>query len=159
MLESFGLTHTHAHYSSYSVFTLQKLPFVTCNPHLTNPFFQHNNSGSGSYVPKAKISLTQSTIEGEISAPKVTAFSLWGCSSIYPGVVKVSSILLWYVLFFFIWKFWAIMVWELLEQPTFSIKKEKKTDFEQSSTSWFQSFIVCFPWPTFRYHNINLPNW
>ncbi|BAS87648.1 Os04g0120350 [Oryza sativa Japonica Group] len=87
---SLGLTHTHAHYSSYSVFTLQKLPFVTCNPHLTNPFFQHNNSESGSYVPKAKISLTQSTIEGEISAPKVTAFSLWGCSSIYPGVVKTD---------------------------------------------------------------------
>ncbi|KAL5213697.1 hypothetical protein ABZP36_002849 [Zizania latifolia] len=38
--------------------------------------------------PKAKISLTRTTVGSEVSAPRVAAFSSRGPSSIYPGVLK-----------------------------------------------------------------------
>ncbi|KAL5214418.1 hypothetical protein ABZP36_003570 [Zizania latifolia] len=41
--------------------------------------------------PKAKISLTRTTVGSEVSAPRVAAFSSRGPSSIYPGVLKANG--------------------------------------------------------------------
>ncbi|KAL5226721.1 hypothetical protein ABZP36_014986 [Zizania latifolia] len=62
------------------------IPFVPVDYEIAYRILKYITENDG--IPKAKISLTRTTIGGAISAPKVAAFSSRGPSSIYPGVLK-----------------------------------------------------------------------
>uniref|UniRef100_A0A0E0DA77 Subtilisin-like protease n=1 Tax=Oryza meridionalis TaxID=40149 RepID=A0A0E0DA77_9ORYZ len=65
------------------------IPFVPIDYEMAQRIDEYISNGiNDNYIPRAKISLTQTTIGDEISAPKVAVFSSRGPSSIYPGVLK-----------------------------------------------------------------------
>uniref|UniRef100_A0A0D3FS33 Subtilisin-like protease n=1 Tax=Oryza barthii TaxID=65489 RepID=A0A0D3FS33_9ORYZ len=65
------------------------IPFVPIDYEMAQRIDEYISNGiNGNYIPRAKISLTQTRIGDEISAPKVAVFSSRGPSSIYPGVLK-----------------------------------------------------------------------